>query len=128
MKSYIFYPEHNSIKTQLSTRFAPHLNPAHPSHLAIQQTHSFFSRFITRHDQYSPPFLLYTLIVTISPLSAKCNILLFQPSPLITSLLQHLSLFTQNPNHTLSTLHSYTQFLTDNRDLISLPSSIHTKL
>jgi hypothetical protein len=34
----------------------------------------------------------------------------------------------QNPNHTLYTPHTYTKFLMDNNDILSLPASIHFKL
>jgi hypothetical protein len=86
------------------------------------------SRFVTRQNQYSPPILLYRLIITISPLPTRCNIILFQPSLLIVNLLQRLLLIMQNPNHTLYTSHTYTQFLMDNKDILSFPTSIHSKL
>jgi hypothetical protein len=112
----------------LSLSFAPYLTTTHPNHQAAQQTHPFLHRFIMQHNQYSPPLLLYTLIVTISPLPTRCNLLLFQPSPLLFTLLQRLSLLTQNPHYTLTTQHPYTQFLIDNQELISLPTSVHTNL
>jgi hypothetical protein len=34
----------------------------------------------------------------------------------------------QNPAHSLTTPHPYTQFITNNQETSSLPSSIHTKL
>jgi hypothetical protein len=113
---------------QLSTKFAPHLDPTHLQHREVQQSHLFLSRFISRHNHYPPLVLLYALIVNISLIPAKCNILLFQPSPLIPNLLQRLSLRLQNPNNTLLTQHTYNQFLINNHELISLPLSIHTKL
>jgi hypothetical protein len=67
---------------QLATSFEPHLNPIHPDHTNTTQTHHFLKIFITRNNQYAPSVLLNSLIVTISPLPTRCNILLFKPSPL----------------------------------------------
>jgi hypothetical protein len=52
----------------LSLSFDPHFITTHPNHQTTQQTHPFLHRFLTQHNQYAPPLLLYTLIVTISPL------------------------------------------------------------
>ena len=72
----------------ISLSFAPYLDDTHPNHPATQQTHPFLYRFTIQHNQYTQPLLLYTLIVTISPLPTRCNLLLFQPSPFIINLLQ----------------------------------------
>jgi exonuclease III len=113
---------------QLQTLFEPHLLPTHPQHQETHQTHPFLSRFIASQTHYPPPILFYSCIVTTSPLLDRCNILLFQPSPLITNLMYHLSLQLQNLEHLTFTQHPYTQFLRNNQELISLPTSIHHKL
>ena len=112
----------------ISINFASHLIHTHPQHQATHQIHPFLHRFITQHNQYPPPLILYILIVTISPLSIRYNLLLFQSSLLIHLLLQRIFLFTQNPYHTLSTPHPYTQFLNNNQELMTLPTTIHSTL
>ena len=112
----------------LTLSFDPHFIITHPNHLVSQHTHPFLHQFITQHNQYAPSILLYALIVIISPLPTRCNLLLFQPSPLLNTLIQCLSFLTQNPNHTLTTSHLYTQFFNNNQDLVSLPNNVHNTL
>jgi hypothetical protein len=126
-----FTPQTIQIKPkyqQLQTLFEPHLIPTHPQHQEIHQTHPFLSRFIANQTHYPPPILFYSLIVTTSPLLDRCNILLFQPSPLITNLMYRLSLQFQNLEQLTFTHHPYTQFLRTNQETISLCTSIHHKL
>ena len=79
---------HNTIQLKpeyyhLSLSFAPHLLTTHQHHQNTQRTHPFLHWFLIQHTHYSPPLLPYILIVTISPLPDRCNLLLFQPSPLL---------------------------------------------
>jgi exonuclease III/uncharacterized phage-associated protein len=126
-----FTPHTIQIKPEyqhLQTLFEPHLIPTHPQHQATHHTHPFLQRFIDRQTHYPPPIIFYSLIVTISPSLNRCNILLFQPSPLITTLMIRLSLQFPNLEQLTFTTHPYNQFLKDNQELISLPTTIHHKL
>jgi hypothetical protein len=132
LRSRIYFTSHTiQIKPeyqQLQTLFEPHLLPTHPHHQEIHQTHPFLSRFIANQNHYPPLILFYSLIVTTSLLLDRCNILLFQISPLITNLMYRLSLQFQNLAPLTLIQHPYTQFLKDNQETISLTTTIHRKL
>ena len=58
-------------------KYKPFLNSNHFNHQIMQSKNHYLYKFIQNHFNTHPIRLLYALVITKSPLSLQCNLLLF---------------------------------------------------
>ena len=114
----------------LTKTFSPILKIDHPHHINATRNFPHLTRYLSQKRQHLAPRLLFSLITTISPDIHSCEHQLRNIPNLdwTTTLLDRMATLRNPPERHINTLHPYTEFLNNHKNMINPPPTIHNEL
>ena len=121
-----FQPEYQ----HLAKTFKPLFQHTHPSHTQTINSLPHLYNYIQQHSNHPPSWIIFAMIVTISPSPIICSTHLQQPptQDWTSQLLEKMTGLTNPPERHINTPHPYTQFRNIYKDIITPSNTIHNKL
>ena len=114
----------------LAKTFSPILKIDHPNHINATRNYPHLIRYLSQKRQHPALRLLFALITNISPDLNSCEhqIMNIPNQDWTSTLLDKMSTLRNPPESHINTLHPYTEFLNNYKNMIKPPTTIHNEL